>query len=246
MTQQFDITAVLIAHAEGVLSGPSLVSFDQAIMAAQQAGLSVEGLIVLDRPNAATREQFAGIESRYNVLLTDCGDPGLARNAAVAQARGAFVGFLDGDDLWSRNWLTAAHQYCALEPETMIAHSEINITFGQERQMWWHVDSRNPDFDPEYLKIGNYWDAMSFAAWEIYARYPFVANNIRIGFGHEDWHWNCVTLDAGIDHRPVQGTVHFKRRRPGSQMQLCEDVGAVPWVTPVAAYGWSMKRQARS
>jgi len=26
------------------------------------------------------------------------------------------------------------------------------------------------------------------------------------GFGFEDWHFNCVTLADGIEHRPVPGT----------------------------------------
>lgn len=34
------------------------------------------------------------------------------------------------------------------------------------------------------------------------------------------WHWNVVTLRAGIPHRPVPETIHFKRRRTGSQMSL--------------------------
>ncbi len=239
MTHMIDITAVLTAHAEGVLAGPSLVSFDQAIEAARQFGLVVEGLVVLDRPTAATRMQFVGVEGRHRVIVADEGDPGLARNAAVASASGRFVAFLDGDDLWSQNWLVAAHRFCAAEPDAIVAHSEVNVVFGQVRQMWWHIDSRDPAFDLGYLRIGNYWDAMSFSTREIYRRHPFVANDLRRGFGHEDWHWNCLTLAVGIDHRPVPGTVHFKRRRRDSQMTLCEPVSAVPWITPIASYGWT-------
>ena len=58
---------------------------------------------------------------------------------------------------------------------------------------------------------------MAFAKTSIYRRYPFKKNDLQIGFGHEDWHWNSVTLAAGHAHKPVPETVHFKRRRQGSQ-----------------------------
>ena len=241
MSKATDVTAVLTVHAEGVLAGPSFVSFDQAIEAARQSGLMVEGLIVMDRPDAATREEFSGVASRYRVLLSDAGDPGLARNAGVEAASGRFVSFLDGDDLWSREWLVLAHRLCAAEPDGIVAHSEVNVVFGEAHAMWWHIDSRDPDFDVDYLRIGNYWDAMSFAARAIHRQYPYMANDLRRGFGHEDWHWNCVTLENGIDHRPVAGTVHFKRRRRGSQMALCETVSAIPWITAITSYAWTNK-----
>jgi glycosyltransferase involved in cell wall biosynthesis len=239
MSRSPDVTAILTAHAEGELAAMSLASFERAIAHARQSGLSVEGLIVLDRADPATRAQFAGVYGRHRVIMTDEGDPGQARNAGIAAAIGQFVTFLDGDDLWSSNWVVLAHQMCAAEPDKVIAHSEINIVFGEERFMWWHADSRLSGFDPTYLRTGNYWDSMSCAARLLFQRFPFVANDLRLGFGHEDWHWNCVTVAAGIDHRPAIGTVHFKRQRPGSQMAECKAIGAVPWVTPLTSYGWT-------
>ena len=239
MSRTPDVTAILTAHAEGKLAATSLVSFERAIAEARQAGLVVEGLIVLDRADASTRAQFAGVEPRFRVIMTDEGDPGQARNAGVAAAEGRFVTFLDGDDLWSSNWIVLAYRLCAAEPDKVIAHSEVNIVFGVERHMWWHADSRLPGFDPTYLRIGNYWDAMSCAARALFQRFPFVANDLRLGFGHEDWHWNCVTLVAGIDHRPAIGTAHFKRKRPGSQMAKCNAISAAPWITPLTSYEWT-------
>jgi len=237
--RNIDITAVLNGHKEGLLAGPSLNSFERAIGMARDAGLTVEGKIVLDRPDAATRMQFASVASRYEIVVTDHGDLGLARNSAVAAANGTFISFLDGDDLWSANWLVAAHQRCADEPQATVAHSEVNIVFGEQRLLWWHVDSRSPLFDPDFLRFNNYWDAMAFAATEIFRRYPQAATNLPLGYGYEDWHWNCVTLSAGIDHRPALGTAHFKRRRKGSLLAMTNAANSIPLPTPLSAYSWT-------
>ena len=233
------ITAVLTAHSEGVLAGPSLASFEQAIDYGRQAGLAIESLILLDRADAATREQFEGVGERHRVVETDAGDPGLTRNAAVALADTDYISFLDGDDLWSFNWLPAAHDLCRVRPASIVAHSEINIIFGDARQMWFHADSRDPSFDPNYLRIGNYWDALSFGACEIYRRFPFIKNDYKRNVGPEDWLWNCMTLAAGIDHAPALDTVHFKRRRRSTQMPLISGSNALPWINPITSYTWT-------
>ncbi|MCB8883911.1 glycosyltransferase family 2 protein [Acidisoma cellulosilytica] len=238
MSTKVDITAIMTAHTEGVLAGPSIISFEQAIETARAEALIVEGVIVLDRPDVATLQQFTSLEAQYQIIVTDEGDPGLARNAGVRAAQGNFVAFLDGDDLWSRNWLVEAHRVGVASPDRLVVHPEIDVIFGEIRAMWWQVDSRNPDFDVDLLRFANHWDAMSFGARSIYLSHPFVENDLEQGFGHEDWHWNCVTLAAGIDHCPALGTAHFKRRRKGSQLSLCEAVDAVPWMTPVASYDW--------
>jgi glycosyltransferase involved in cell wall biosynthesis len=234
----FDVTAILTAHSEGALGGPSLISFEEAIDFAKSSGLSVESLVVLDCPDESTLCQFADVEARgHRLLMTQEGDPGQARNAGVNKARGDFVAFLDGDDLWSANWLALAHSFCGNSAK-IVAHSEVNVVFGLVKQLWWHADSEATGFDAGVLRIGNYWDAMSYAARSIFAKYPFVANDVKKGFGHEDWHWNCVTLAAGISHRPVPGSVHFKRRRGRSQMTLCEENDVVTWPHPLSAYEW--------
>ena len=232
------ITAVLTAHSEGVLAGPSLASFEAAIEHGRAAGLAVESLVLLDRADPATREQFTGVGERHRLVETDQGDPGLTRNAAVAMADSEYIAFLDGDDLWSFNWITAAHNLCRTQPSSLVAHSEINIVFGDARQMWFHADSRDPSFDPSYLRVANYWDAMSFGACDIYRRFPFIKNDYKRSVGPEDWLWNCNTLAAGIDHAPAPDTVHFKRRRRSSQMPLIAASNALPWRNPLTPYTW--------
>jgi glycosyltransferase involved in cell wall biosynthesis len=233
------ITAVLNAHREGLILGPSLQSFLRAIAEASEDGLPIEGIVVLDRPDAVTREQAAAAPTEIQIIETDFGDPGQARNAGAEAAVGAYVAYLDGDDLWSSNWLRDAHAFCNAQAAPVIAHSQIDIVFGEENLLWVHADSTDHNFNFDYLRFNNYWNAMAFVPRDIVRRFPFARTDFERGFGHEDWHWNCITYAAGVHHRPVPGTVHFKRRRVGTQYLQGSAINALPWVTPLAAYSWA-------
>lgn len=225
------ITAVINAHHEGVLLGPALGSFQEAVQFAMEQGIDVECLAVLDRPDDMTREMFrVDVARDIRVLECEHGDSGLARNHAVQAATGDFIAFLDGDDLWSYNWLVEALCVCSENPDATVAHPEANVVFGAERLFFWHADSKAKDFDPGFLRVGNYWSALSFASNSIYRRFPFFKTELHLGYGYEDWHWNCITLAAGIAHRSAPGTVHFIRRRPNSvsRQSLQRDVVVLP------------------
>jgi glycosyltransferase involved in cell wall biosynthesis len=233
-----DITAILNLHHEGLLAGPSIHSFEVAIAYARDRQLAVESIVVIDRGDATTKAVFENLAGRHKLLASEAGDPSHARNMGVAAASGEYIAFLDGDDLWGYPWLALAHGFCVRSPLKVIAHSEVNIIFGEDSALWWHADSEDPEFDLDYLRIGNYWDALSFAKREIFIQYPFHKNEIASGYGIEDWHWNCVTLENGIAHRPVPNTVHMKRRRPGSQLSryMANDLVIRP--TELSRYRW--------
>jgi glycosyltransferase involved in cell wall biosynthesis len=231
------ITAVINGHREGLLAGPSIASLQDAVLHARSNGIEVETCIVLDRPDDVTLAIFQeNLNDEHNLVITDYGDLGLARNRAVEEGHGEFIGFLDADDLWSFNWLTASFNYSRKQKNPFVAHSEVNIVFGGARNFWMHVDSEAAGFDPGHLGLGNYWDSMSFAPRQLYKKYPFSQASFGEGFGYEDWHWNCETLLDGIAHRPVPDTLHFKRRRSNSLLSLCAEKDVVPWPTDIVRY----------
>ena len=226
-----DVSVVITAHAEGLLAGPACVSALAAMEYARlERGVVCEVVVVLDRADTLTREVISEslFESPVRYLVTDTGDPGQARNAGVRGASGEFVTFLDADDLWSKNWISEAFE-CSRSRSDAIWHSACNVAFGDVELLWWHVDSESSATDISYLRWGNYWDSMSFGARSIYLQIPFRANDLPLGFGHEDWHWNLLTLSEGFVHKPVPGTIHFKRRRAGSQMSKVVSAQGEPW-----------------
>lgn len=229
---EIDISIVLTAHSEGLLAGVAAQNALACAEAAAAEGISCETVVVLDRATSLTAMVLAGaIGNRARFVETDAGDPGAARNAGIAAARGLHATFLDGDDLWSLNWLVAAHALALARPDAIL-HSACNLVFGVKRMVFWHVDSETALFDPQYLDWLNYWDAMTFARTETYRRYPFRENDLKLGFGHEDWHWNALTVAEGIAHKPVPRTMHFKRARPGSQMSRVDGIGGIRWPLP--------------
>ena len=216
----FDLTAIATFHKEGMIAGASFRSLLEAVEHSRSTlSLQVEIMLVLDRPDKFTLDFVSELASAHSITVieSDFGDQGKSRNNAVLQSKGEYIAFLDGDDLWGYNWLTTAYEFIKSSSRTIIAHPNYCVFFENANSVLINIDQEDPSFDLDYLRIGNYWDAMCMAHRNVHLDYPYCERNISRGIAYEDWHWNCETISAGIVHKVVPETIHFKRRQLTSQ-----------------------------
>ena len=120
----------------------AIVSIQQAKQHAEKNGLSVEIIIILDKHDSLTEEFIkTNCPSGIQVEHILSGDVAIARNFAVTKANGEFLAILDGDDLWSYNWLTAAYSAASKTDDLIIWHPEVNVFFGEDHKLFFHRDS---------------------------------------------------------------------------------------------------------
>jgi hypothetical protein len=228
-----DITVTINFHREGALAVPALASLADVVSVARAAGIVVETQAVLDRVDDLTRHVVA-VRGDWldRVEEVSFGDLGRSRNAGTGSARGRFLSFLDGDDLWGDQWLRAAFA-AATEPSvpaSAIWHPEHHYAFteadlDQQPEAGTAVyqrmlESDTPGFNVFSLAFNSFWSANAFAARDIFFRFPYHPIDRDYGIGIEDWSWNWATIAAGIPHRVVPHAVHIiRRKRIGSLMQ---------------------------
>lgn len=239
-----DVAAIITAHAEGVMAGLSFRSLLDAVATARDEGIDVEVLVVLDNPTDATRTVFAEAD-RHGAALAEVSyaDQGMVRNHAVGQVTAGHVAFLDGDDLWSENWLADSYRMCAGEPK-VIGHPELNWFFENQQNLYFLPDQTDPEFDPALLRIANPWDALCFAPRSAYVDLPFAPRAVAEGYAYEDWHWMLETYLAGYVHRIVPETIHFKRRREGSQYVKARARSVLTRPSELLDFAWWQARDA--
>jgi hypothetical protein len=217
----FDITLALTAHSETVIAGPTMRSAEAAIRAAEAEGLSIERLIGFDTCTEECRTYFSSPAfARWEVAEFGFRDQGRTRNALARVAKGRWLAFLDGDDLFSENWLVEAARLLETARKAgkrIIVHPELNWGFDADQFVLTKPAQDDPLFTPYYFSITNYYDALCVAPCEVWLDHPYAHRAIPDGFAYEDWQWGIETMAAGWHHVVAENTVIFKRRRDSSQ-----------------------------
>ena len=218
MSESPAVSIVATFHNEGPLAINTLRTIEGARAFAAREGIATEGVLVADRPCPATLQALRaykdGSSLSWRLHEVTCGDVGLARNAGVVQACGEFIATFDGDDYMSAGWIALAWRQARQAIEPTVFHPEFVVTFGaiHVAQRQWGTDS--PHFDRNMLVTANPWNSCAFARREVFLAVPYAGtSSVGPGFGFEDWHWNCETLERGYAHLVVSGSLHLVRRK---------------------------------
>jgi glycosyltransferase involved in cell wall biosynthesis len=212
-----DISAIVVAHHEGRLVHHTMGGVWRAVERARERGISCEVLAILDRPDDATRRYFAQHQPHVRIHQVDFGDTGPTRNFGIQQARGRYINFLDGDDIYCGDWLRRAFAVAEASDVPIVCHFEYTVGFGARHETWRHLSTTHPNFRYEdILEIGM-WNPNCLVPRQIFLDHPFKECKRGSGFGFEDWHWFCEVLADGIDIQTVDETCIFYRRRDGSR-----------------------------
>ncbi|CUH82631.1 glycosyltransferase [Tropicibacter naphthalenivorans] len=215
-----DLSVILTAHDETLVSGPTLAAADAAIALAEADGITVERIITLDNATPQTRAYFTQDRlSHWTKIDAQEGDLGRVRNHIVPQTRGRYIAFLDADDLFSENWLRdGVRRLRALDKQgyRAIAHPELNWLFDGAQAVFLKPDQDDPLFLPQHFYFMNYYDSLCMAPREAHLEHPYVHRDIPAGLSFQDWQFSIETMAAGWRHVNAPDTIIFKRRRDES------------------------------
>lgn len=201
---------------------------------ASYRGVATRLTVVLDR---ATAGQVALVETslaslrtdqRGELLETDLGDLGEARNAAISQTDRPLVAFFDADDLWSREWVAAGAELLdrSSSASALVVNSDFNVVFDERKVIEVSRNLDSPHSLPSAMyAVANFSTSQIITSRALLEDVPFPSRSDDKVFGFEDWEWSRLVSDEGVRRRSARGTVHFVRRESGSA-SLMRKLGA--------------------
>lgn len=90
----------------------------------EQTYRDFELIIVDDGSTDGTRACVAGLDAPVRHVYKRQGGPSSARNRGVREARGAYIAFLDSDDLWHPEKLAVQMRFMNTHPEAVICYTD--------------------------------------------------------------------------------------------------------------------------
>lgn len=214
-------TMIMTFHKEGDLALKSLLGMQRVRSYSAQFGNEVRLICMLDNADEKTEQIVKSYIQQCGTLYdqvieTAFGSPAAARNVGIDNTTTEYVGFLDGDDFLSKNWVQAAlTKLVESRHLSLICTPSYIISFGNKVEHLKSLPSRQIPIP--VLVNNNFWGAPTFGFISTYRTYPYNERvNTQTKFAYEDWDFNTRCIVNGIEMVPVEDTYIFYRRREHS------------------------------
>lgn len=228
-------TIAMTFHGEGIYAHKSLLGFQRICEYSAANGNEVRLICILDCAEETTAQLVKNYISESGspndqIIETRFGSISAARNTAVDNTQTEYLGFIDGDDFFSSNWVEEAMKaQISAKQETVLCLPERIISFGS------HIASQSvlPSQIIPMAQMMNmhYWVSSSFSHISTYQAHPYNENiNKNARFVFEDWDFNLRCIASGVSILPVENTYLFYRRRENSM--LAEHTGYNSLIPP--------------
>lgn len=209
-----DVSVIWITGSQKHLLSGALKSIERATRHANRAGISTEILVIKHGSDEKTGTWLQQ-ESTHRTLDVPEGCLGTARNRAVQQTTGKYVAFVDGTDIWSRNFLVEASSCDQRSTRPTVWRPYASVGFADQYDQISQYSLRlipQPEwFDPLSLLQSNPYPTTLFTRRTILDQVPFPLEDHDRGWTDVDGWWCANVAGVGIDQRPVPETLHYFR-----------------------------------
>ena len=224
-------SCILTLHGEGILCHTTIRSIEEQRLFAENYGMAVELVVILDRADSLTRKQLlnhSALRDTDQILEVNNGDLGLSRNVGIENSLGDIIAIYDGDDYYSKNWLYEGTSL-ALKYNYSLCYPEYVFSFDK-----YYSKFKLPDIDKGDYSIYSLLFIHPLVSSVIFHKKIFESiqyASIQPGFGYEDWNFCNEALSYGYKPKITKNTALFyRRKKEGSLLsaQLSNDALPLP------------------
>ena len=236
---EYDVSVNITTHNEGYYLYRTLKSIVAMCDVAEKAGISILIQIHLDKPDLLTKKianEF--VEKNKNSLLytNQFGDPSASRNFLIQNTKTKYTLFVDGDDLFTENFIKVAfgtavifNHPCVVSAEDIVKFNDsVDVCIFREEAT---ID--NPGIKSALFEM-NLYISQNFVSTEIYKTCKYEPNKGNYGF--EDWHWNTKVLSQGYEFLVAKDTIFFYRQKPAHESLLKKNVNSNTVIRPTPLF----------
>lgn len=216
---QYLCSIIITVHSEGMVLHRTLKSATQSIDYAYKNGKFLSEIVIIKDSvtDSVTLEVLNNWESVIDYSIrtydVDFKSLSLSRNFGISKAKGEYISILDGDDLYTENWINEA---CSILNQNIadIVHPQVIIGFPYDP----YIRYLNVSRESKYLLFeSNQWPALLMAKKKVFLDIPYVKDEYQ--FAYQDWLWNCQTLAKGYSHLCADNTLMAVRQKePGKSL----------------------------